>query len=377
MRKGAIRSTRYLSLWLVAAAVCLCPPVAQALDPTSTATGTGALAHESTGSKNTANGYVALESNTTGRSNTAVGAGALNFNTTGNYNTASGHAALTNNTAGNYNTANGYNALNANTTGSYNTASGGWVLIDNTTGDNNTASGYSALYRNTTGNDNTASGYRALFANTTGRNNVAIGTFALAAINGINNIGLGSNAGRLSKSGDFNIYIDNRGVDGSESRVIRIGEQQTRTFIAGIAGAPLSGSMVVINSNGQLGVIKSSARYKQDIKPLGGAADKLGRLRPVSFRYKTEPGATHYGLIAEEVDRVMPELVVRDEQNRPESIQYLGIIPLLLQERWEQRARIDKQEVELTRQRALIEQLATEVAELRRTRFGTNTAPKH
>ena len=108
---------------------------------------------------------------------------------------------------------------------------------------------------------------------------------------------------------------------------MRIGKEQTKTFIAGIAGTALSGATVVVKSNGQLGVVASSARYKQDIKPLaggsGGTAEKLARLRPVSYRYKTEPEATHYGLIAEEVDKVMPELVVRDGENRPE----LGAVP--------------------------------------------------
>ena len=119
---------------------------------------------------------------------------------------------------------------------------------------------------------------------------------------------------------------------------------------------PLSGASVVITSGGRLGVVASSARYKQDILPLAGASERLDQLRPVSFSYKTEPGATHYGLIAEEVDKVMPELVVRDEQNRPESVQYLELIPLLLQERQELQAKLTSQQAELERQRALIEQ---------------------
>jgi len=122
----------------------------------------------------------------------------------------------------------------------------------------------------------------------------------------------------------------------------------------------LSGANVVITSSGRLGVVASSARYKQDIRPLADLSEKLAQLRPVSFTYKTEPGATHYGLIAEEVDKVMPELVVRDEQNRPESVQYLELIPLLLSERQEMQA-------ELRQQRELIEQQAEALAVLQRS----------
>jgi len=134
---------------------------------------------------------------------------------------------------------------------------------------------------------------------------------------------------------------------------------------------------VVISSNGQLGVVASSARYKQDIKPLGrtsdGVAQKLVRLRPVSYRYKAEPEATHYGLIAEEVDKVMPELVVRDEQSRPETVQYHELIPLLLQQ-WKAQQVENRQLRELIeRQQARLDRQAAELAELRRARFA-NTA---
>jgi trimeric autotransporter adhesin len=440
MRNGTISSilhpSNYPSLWLLAAAICLCPAAAQALDPTNTATGTAALASVTSGQYNTADGHYALNANTTGRGNTASGSGALArnttgyyntacgvealfsnttgrnnvavgvyalySNTTGAYNTASGFEALFSNTIGVGNTANGYNALYSNTTGEENTASGAAALYANTTGKGNTASGSQALasnttgqkntaygsyalYFNTTASNNTASGNLALYANTTGSDNVAVGGSALFKINGANNIALGTNAGKNTTSGNYNIYI---GHTGRESRVIRIGQRQTKTFIDGIAGVPLSGATVVVRSNGQLGVVASSARYKQDVKPLGSAAEKLARLRPVSYRYKTEPQAKHSGLIAEEVDKVMPELVVRDEQNRPESVQYLEIIPLLLQDRRKQQVRIEKQELELTRQRELIERLqarlesrldrqAAELAELRSTRLADNKATKN
>jgi hypothetical protein len=312
-------------LCLLAAVICLCPDAAQALDPTSTATGTGALASECcSGRQNTADGYYALGHTTGG-----IG------------NTASGYYALRHNTVGFKNTANGWRALRSNTTGFYNTASGS-----------------DALYSNSTGAYNTASGTWALFNNSTGKYNTASGTGALDHLNGNGNIALGAYAGYKTTSGDNNIYIGHPGISGSESRVVRIGREQTRTFITGIAGTALSGATVVVKSNGQLGVVASSARYKQDIKPLGSAVEKLAQLRPISYRYKTEPEATHYGLIAEEVDRVMPELVVRDEQNRPETVQYQELIPLLLQQ-WK------KQQAEIVRQRALIERQEAALRELR------------
>jgi hypothetical protein len=254
--------------------------------------------------------------------------------------TACGLVALKTKFTGCYNTAIGVYALDSNTTGHINTASGFDALTTNTPGSNNTASGDSALRNNNTGNNNTASGVGALGGNTTGRNNVAVGASALTNMNGNNNIALGFNAGKNTTSGSNNIYIGHTGGNGSEGRVIRIGKAQRTTFIAGIASRAQSGTMVVVKPNGLLGVDASSARYKQNIRPLGDASGKLARLRPVSYRYKAEPQTMRYGLIAEEVDKVMPELVVRDDQNRPESVQYLEIIPLLLQERREQQGRI-------------------------------------
>jgi len=439
MRNETIRSislpSKRPSLWLLAAAICLSPAAAQA--QSNTATGTGALANVTSGADNTADGYFALNQTTTGIGNTATGSQALSSNTTGNGNTAHGYSALFNNTAdgntaigavtlgfnttGANNTATGASALVFNTTGGNNTASGATALSSNTTGANNTASGYQALFSNTIGKSNTASGVNALYANTTGigntanglaalssnitgvyntasgfnalsanskgRYNVGVGANALAAINGHNNIALGANAGKNTTGGNSNIYIGHTGINGIESRVMRIGKAQTRTFIAGIANNATSGASVVIRSNGQLGVVASSARYKQDIKPIGGTADsmaeRLKRLRPVTFRYTAEPNAMHYGLIAEEVDRVMPELVVRDDENRPESVQYTELIPLLLQQWKAQRELNALQDVEIARQRTLIEQQKAALTELRRmlaTRFarldGKDTASR-
>jgi hypothetical protein len=265
----------------------------------------------------------------------------------------------------NSNTAAGSNVLPNHATGGFgNTGVGQAALGSNTTGGGNMASGYFALYANTTGDSNTANGYNALISNTTGNNSVAMGYNALTALtSGGSNIALGANAGKNLTNGSRDIYIGNLGIGtGNESNVIRIGQTQTKTFIAGIKGVPVSGATVVVRANGQLGVVASSARYKTDIRDLPNLSDRLTQLRPVSYQYKAEPGVTHYGLIAEEVDKVMPELVVRDEQNRPETVQYHELVPLLLKERQAQQA-------ELARQRKMIEQLTARVDELSRARL--------
>jgi hypothetical protein len=276
------------------------------------------------------------------------------------FNTAAGSSALTSHTSGggSYNTGLGYATLGSST-GSANTAVGAAALFYNSTGGSNTASGFDALTANKTGSYNTASGANALQSITDSSNNVAIGAKALIALdNGGSNIALGASAGKNLTGGNRNIYIGHNGA-ASESNVTRIGQLQTKTFIAGIAGVAASGATVVVRPSGQLGVVASSARYKTDIRDLSDASDKLSQLRPVSYSYKTEPGVTHFGLIAEEVDKVMPELVVRDAQNRPETVQYHELIPLLLQQRNEQQARLDRQD-------EVIARLTAEVAELRR-----------
>jgi hypothetical protein len=367
MQMGKIRSIdnpqKNASVWLLTAAICFCPAAAQALDPTldptDTATGSGALISENGGFENTADGYSALTLNTKGSDNTAVGADALSANTTGSSNTASGAYALTSNTTGIYNSAHGYGALYSTTTGS-----------------ENTASGVSALTNNIVGSRNTAVGYQTL-ANNNSSNNVAIGYNALFLLKGSNNIALGYSAGSYTTSGNDNIYVGNLGFKGSENNVTRIGRTQTKVFVAGIKGVPLSGASVVVSAAGQLGVVASSARYKQDIAPLSDSADKLARLRPVSFRYKNEPETTHYGLIAEEVDKVMPELVVRDEGNRPESVQYQELIPLLLQQWKAQQAEIARERVLIARQNDVIERLSARLDEVSRARLAGRSVSTH
>ncbi len=229
-----------------------------------------------TGDSNTATGSIALSTNTTGVRNTANGYAALNSNTTGERNTATGRAAMVNNTTGNNNTADGHDALFSNTTAIRNTASGSFALFSNTTGPNNTALGYFALFSNTTGNSNTAAGYDALLNNTTGVGNIALGNFA------------GSNL----TTGDNNIDIGNVGI-ADEANTIRIGTVGTQTaiYVAGIMGktVPMS-TPVFVNANGQLGTV------------------------------------------AEEVEKVNPDLVVRDANGKVYSVRYEAVNAMLLNE---------------------------------------------
>jgi hypothetical protein len=305
----------------------------------NTANGVSALQSNTTGFNNTATGFSALPNNTTGFRNTANGFQALNFNTTGHSNTASGANTLFNNTTGFENTANGLNALDSNTTGSSNTASGAHALSFNTTGFSNAAHGAAALFSNTTGHGNTANGGSALQGNATGNNNTANGVGALIQITtGSNNIALGADAGADLRTGsNNNIVIGHRGIAG-ETKRIRIGKQgtQTATFIAGIFGATApGGSAVLVNSAGKLGTTTSSKRFKEEIKPMGEASEALFALRPVSFRYKQEidpEGIPQFGLGAEDVEKVDPALVIRDEQGKAYTVRYEAVNAMLLNE---------------------------------------------
>jgi len=266
-------------------------------------------------------------SNTTGFSNSAAGANALYSNASGNNNTAFGYFALYSNTTGTYNTAAGVDALYSNTTGTYNTAVGLETLYSNTTGSANNASGIQALYNNTTGSNNIAQGYAAGYLVTTGSNNIDIGNVGAAA----------------------------------DSGAIRIGatSKQTSVYIAGIYGISVSGSAVMVSSTGQLGVAVSSERFKTAIVPMGSYTAKLDRLRPVSFRLKSDATRTRqYGLIAEEVAKVYPELVIRNEKGRIDGVRYDELSPMLLNEAQQQAARI----------RGLEQQVAEIHAELVRIR---------
>jgi trimeric autotransporter adhesin len=341
----------------------------------NTATGALALLSNTTGFENTATGYQALQSNTMGFHNTANGVIALFFNTTGSDNTAIGWRALFgnttgtentaigvdagNNTTGNDNTAIGLRALFSNTTGSGNTATGAGALAGNTTGENNTANGFVALVSNTTGNENTASGLRALFSNTTGGNNTASGFNALSSnTTGSGNIGLGVGAGDNLTTGNNNIDIGNEGVAG-EANIIRIGTQgtQRKTFVAGITGAGVTGSAVKINAAGQLGTAPSSQRFKDAIKPMDKASEAILALKPVTFHYKKEidpEGTPEFGLVAEDVEKVNPDLVGRDAEGRVYTVRYEAVNAMLLNEFLKEHRKVQEQEAKIAQLKSML-----------------------
>jgi hypothetical protein len=334
----------------------------------SVANGSQALYNNTTGSFNTATGFRALYSNTTGSNNTATGFEALAFNTNGHDNMANGFTALFNNTIGSDNTASGIQALFSNTTGDHNMATGFQALFSNTTGFANTANGTEALFNNSTGSDNTASGFQALASNTTGADNTANGLLALFGnTTGARNIALGKAAGFNLTTGNDNIDIGN--VGGAESSTIRIGTEgtQANTFIAGISGVTVAGGVtVIIDTNGHLGTIVSSKRFKDEIKPMDKASEAILGLRPVTFRYKKEldpEGIPQFGLVAEEVAKVDPDLVARDPKGTPFTVRYEAVNAMLLNEFLKQHRIVQEQQTEI---KALAAQLKEQAALLQK-----------
>jgi len=304
----------------------------------NTAIGFNALYHNTTGNGNTANGWSALFNNTTGFTNTAAGVYALISNTTGFMNTATGGFALGSNTTGYENTAIGNNALWGNTTGILNTASGFQALFSNTIGAYNTANGVFALYSNTTGSNNAAAGLNALRRNTTGKRNTANGFRALVRnTTGNDNIALGNNAGENLTTGSDNIDIGNKGVHG-ETGTIRIGRTGTQmnAYVAGISGATVpTGVAVIVDTSGHLGTTTSSERFKEAIKPMDRASEAILSLKPVTFRYKHEldpDSIPQFGLVAEEVEKLNPDLVARDAEGKPNTVRYEAVNAMLLNE---------------------------------------------
>ena len=259
--------------------------------------------------------------------NTAEGDAALFSLTNGPYNTASGYHALFSNTTGNNNTASGFLALLSNTTGSADTANGVAALYRNTTGFQNTANGHDALFSNTTGIRNTANGHGALFSNATGINNTAEGFQALYYNTGSDNVGLGYSAGLNLTTGSGNVCIG-YGVSG-------VAAENNTTRIKNIYSSVASGRAVYVNSDNKLGTLVSSRRFKDRIKPMEKASEAILALKPFTFRYKKEiepNGAIMFGLIAEEVEKVAPELVTRDAKGEAESVRYEAVNAMLLNE---------------------------------------------
>jgi Chaperone of endosialidase len=309
----------------------------------NTAIGAGAL-FLNAGANNTATGAAALLSNTTGTGNAADGASALLHNDTGSFNTAVGNLALSNNTTGTFNSGFGQGALASNTIGIQDTASGAGALFNNTMGGGNTANGFQALNFNSVGNANTAIGFQALLHNTVGNNNIALGAFAGFAIT----------------VGDLNIDIGNLGFAG-EATTIRIGDVQNATYVAGISGQSSPGGVAVfVNSDGKLGTAVSSQRFKDDIKSMDSASEAIMALQPVTFRYKNKfdpTGAAQFGLVAEEVEKVDPDLVVCDKEGKPYSVRYDAVNAMLLNEFLKEHKVVQEQGAIIARMEQRIEAL--------------------
>jgi hypothetical protein len=310
----------------------------------NTGLGAGALLLNQADS-NTAVGAVALLLNTTGTGNTANGASALLHNDTGSFNTAVGNLALSNNTTGTFNSGFGQGALASNTIGSQNAANGSGALFNNTMGNGNTANGFQALNFNSVGSGNTAIGFQALLHNTTGGNNIALGTLAGFAIT----------------DGDTNIDIGNFGVAG-DTNTIRIGNVQNTTYMSGIFGQSSPGGVAVfVNSDGKLGTNVSSQRFKDDIKSMDNASEAILALQPVTFRYKKKfdpTGAAQFGLVAEDVEKVDPDLVVRDKEGKPYTVRYDAVNAMLLNEFLKEHRKVEEQQATIAELKKAIARLA-------------------
>jgi uncharacterized coiled-coil protein SlyX len=293
---------------LLPKAVAVVPPPDGGYPGFNTAEGQNALFSLTTGSANTAVGWFSLSSDGTGSFNTATGAGTLLFNT-GDQNTATGAVALFSNTTGAQNTANGISALFSNNTGSRNTANGDRALLNNTSGDDNTAIGTGALSSNTTGFLNTAIGNGALIQNSTGSGNTALGNSAGFNVTTASNV----------------ICIGTFGANVSDS--CYIGK------IYGTAIDPATTLAVGMDASHRLGTAVSSQRFKRDIQPMDNASEAILALKPVRFHYKSDVKSTPcFGLVAEDVEKVNPDLVVRDKNGEPLSVRYEQINAMLLNE---------------------------------------------
>jgi hypothetical protein len=305
------------------------PPPDGAYAGGNTAEGHLALANLNTsaGLYNTAVGVYSLLSITDGDFCTALGAGTL-FANTANENTATGAGALLSSTTGGGNTANGAFALFLNTTGSFNTASGDSALFNNSTGTENTAVGISALFSNASGSSNTAVGIDALLNNTIGSSNIAIGSGAGGSITTANHV----------------ICIG-PAVGENVNNTTWIGNVFGTTTVSGTT------QPVIVSETGQLGTISSSRRFKKQIKPMDQASESILALKPVTFNYKTDKTNTpQFGLVAEDVAAVNPDLVVRDENGEIYSVRYEAVNAMLLNEFLKEHRKVSQLEATLTQQ---------------------------
>jgi len=369
-------------------------PIAHALVPPpdggypgfTTAEGTNALKNLTTGSANTAVGWYSLFSNAAGSFNTATGAGALLFNNgdsaagEASQNAAFGTAALLFNTIGSNNTAVGTVALLHNVNGGSNTAVGANALSNNASGSSNTATGTGALFANTTGSLNTAMGNAALDSNTSADRNTAVGAYALNGDStGDRNTAIGVFALTQDNTGSFNTAVGVQALDGlttggtntalgvgaggsvtTANNVICIGANvsgenvSNSCYVGNIFGATSSsGVAVFVNGLGKLGTVTSSKRFKEEIKPMGTTSEALFSLTPVAFHYKKDVdpvGTPQFGLVAEEVEKVNPDLVVRDKEGKPYSVRYDQVNAMLLNEFLKEHRKVESLEATVAQQ---------------------------
>jgi endosialidase-like protein len=338
----------------------------------NTAEGDNALQSLTSGVSNTALGFDALFSNTMGNNNTATGIAALGSNTIGSNNTANGFGALLHNTTGVSNTALGFGALFANTTGFENAATGLEALFANTTGFHNAADGFAALSRNTTGNHNTANGDEALGANTTGNFNTTDGAHSLESnTTGNGNTALGFGAGDNVTTAS-NVICIGSGVAGANV--------SNGCYIGSIFGQTSSGGAAVfINSTGKLGTITSSRRFKEEIRPMAHASEVLFALKPVIFRYKKEiepEKIPQFGLVAEDVEAVNPDLVVRDKDGKVNTVRYEAINAMLLNEFLKEHRTVQELEQEIAALAATVKEQSAQIQKMSARIDASEPAPQ-
>jgi len=339
----------------------------------NTAIGAGALLLNTTGFSNTADGAFALFSNTEGSANTANGDHALYFNETGYNNAAFGASALLSNTTGFENTANGTLALYSNTQGFRNTAVGASALFANAEGAHNNAFGDGALASNVTGNFNNAFGSQALVLDTVGARNSAFGDSALFSNTGSGNTAIGNSAGSNLTAGDRNICIGDevRGV-AAESNRIRIGDNlptgsgESACYIGGIAGQTVGagGGTCYVDNAGKLGVFLSARRYKENIQPMDDASRVLFSLKPVTFCYRPEfdkSRTPHFGLVAEEVAKVSPELVTHNAKGELSTVRYEAVNAMLLNEFLKEHRKVQELEATIARLKSGMDSLIAHI----------------
>jgi trimeric autotransporter adhesin len=350
-----------VSLTLLSVAQAVSPPPDGGYSGYNTAEGQNALFSLNTGLWNTGLGAFALYGDTSGNGNTAVGINVLRNNLTGGFNTGVGLNALFTNNGdptvgqGSNNCATGAYALFANTTGSSNTADGAFALSANNTGFGNTAIGASALERNTIGGGNTAIGEAALNENVTGSFNTAIGTGALLVAGGNSNTVVGSGAGG-NVGGANHVICIGQGVGGANV--------DNSCYIDSIWNQPGGSQPVYVNSDGKLGLLVSSRRFKDEIKPIGKASTVIYALEPVSFHYKPEIEPTRprgFGLIAEDVEKVSPDLVTRGTDGKVNSVRYDEVNAMLLNEFLKAHRKMEEQQKQID---ALTTQLKEQAKQL-------------